>query len=162
MCIRDRAQTVSPEVAAKILMAFNSQPVKNQGLASIDDFVLDRDVALLHLQFQGMGWKLKRIDLRPDLALSGPSGSASPLFFPMVDTYLEQGNALSQKGDWDGAIADFTQILSIDPQSSAAFSARGAARQSKGDLDGAIKDYTQALAIDPQMAAAYELSLIHI
>ena len=153
---QEQAQTVSPEVAAKILLAFNSQPVKNQGLASFGDFVLDRDVVLLHLQFQGMGWKLKRVDLRPDLALSAPSGSAAPLFLPMVDTYLEQGNALSQKGDWDGAIADFTQVLAIDPQSSAAYGDRGAARQSKGDLDGAVKDYTQALAIDPQMAAAYE------
>jgi tetratricopeptide (TPR) repeat protein len=153
---QEQAQTVSSEVAAKILLAFNSQPVKKQGLDSFDDFVVDRDVALLHLQFQGMGWKLERVDLQPGLALSAPSGAAAPLVLPMADTYLEQGVALSQKGDWDGAIADFTHVLAIDPQSSAAYSDRGAARQSKGDLDGAIKDYTQALAIDPQMTAAYE------
>jgi tetratricopeptide (TPR) repeat protein len=142
-----QAETMSPEVAAKILTAFNSQQIGNhRGLASFGDFVLDKEAVRLHLQFQGMGWKMKRVDLRPDL----------PVLSPMVDTYLELGNADAKTSDWDRAIADFTRVLALDPRSSAAYSGRGTARQSKGDLDGAIKDYTQALAIDPQMAAAYE------
>jgi len=141
----DSAQTILPDVAAKTLLAFNGQPVKNKGLSSLGDFVLDMDTAILHLQFQGLGWKLKRIDLRPDLELKSP----------VVDTYLEQGSAKSAKGDWNGAIADFTQVLAIDPGSSIAYNDRASARQSKGDLDGAIKDYSQALVLDPQMAAAY-------
>jgi len=148
----DQARVISPDVAATLLLAFSSQPVRNQGLTSLDDFVLDREAALLHLQFQGLGWKLKRADLR----LPAQRGTASPLLSPVVDTYLERGNAESKKGDWNGAIADFTQVLAIDPQSSVAYNNRGAVRQSKGDLDGALKDYTQALAIDPQMAAAYD------
>jgi tetratricopeptide (TPR) repeat protein len=152
----EQAPTISSGVAAKILLAFNSQPIRNQGLASLDDFVLDCDAAMLHLQFQGMGWKLKRVDLRPDLGLPGPSGSAAPLLSPVVDTYLERGNAKSKNGDWNGAVADFTRVLAIDPQSSVAYNDRGTARQSKGDLDGAIKDYTQALTIAPQMAAAFD------
>jgi tetratricopeptide (TPR) repeat protein len=148
----DRAQAISPEEAAKILLAFTSQSINNQGLTSLDDFVLDWNAAMLHLQFQGMGWKLKRADLR----LPAQPGSASPLLIPVVDTYLERGGAKSKKGDRNGAIADFTQVLAIDPQSSVAYNARGAVRQSKGDLDGALKDYTHALAIDPQMAAAYD------
>ncbi len=149
-------ETMSPEVAAKILLAFNSLPVKNQGLASLGDFVLDRDAVMLHLRLVGMGWRLEQVDLRPNLGLPTASGSAAPLLFPMADTYMGQGNARSQKGDWDRAIADFTQVLAIEPQSTAAYSARGGARLSKGDLDGAVKDYTQALALNPQMAAAYE------
>jgi tetratricopeptide (TPR) repeat protein len=147
----DLTQTISPEVAATLLLSFNSEPVGSQGLASLDDFVLDRDAALLHLQFQVLGWKLKRVDLRLPLQ----PGSTPPVLSPVVDTYLKRGNAQSKTGDWNGAIADFTQVLAIDPQSSIAFNARGAARRSKGDLDGAIMDYTQALAVDPQMADAY-------
>lgn len=151
----DQSQLVSPEVAAKILLGFNSLPVTNEGLVSPGDFVLDRDVVMLHLRIQWTGWKLTRVDLRPDLGSPVPSGSAAPLLSPVVDTYLERGAAKSIKGDWDGAIADFTQVLAIDPHSSVAYEDRGATRQSKGDPDGAIKDYTQALAIDPHMASAY-------
>jgi tetratricopeptide (TPR) repeat protein len=148
----DQSQLISPDVAAKLLLTFSNQPVRNQGLVSLGDFVLDRDAALLHLQYWGLGWKLKQADLR----LPAQPGAASTLLAPVIDTYLERGDAKAKKGDWNGAIADFTQVLAIDPQSSIAYNDRGAVRQSKGDLDGALKDYTQALAIDPQMAAAYD------
>jgi tetratricopeptide (TPR) repeat protein len=149
------AQTISPDTAAKILIAFNSLPVRNQGPASLGDFVLDWDKAMLRLQFQGMGWTLKRIDLRPDLGLRTSSGAAAPLLGPVVDTYLERGDAESKKANWNGAIDEYTQVLAIDPRSSIAYNGRAAAWESKGDVDKAIKDYTQALAIDSQMAAAY-------
>jgi tetratricopeptide (TPR) repeat protein len=153
----DQGPTISPAVAANLLLAFNShgQPARSQGLASIGDFVLDWDIALLHLRFQVLGWKLNHIDLRPDLPVQGVSDATVPLLSPVVDTYLESGNAKMKKSDWNGAIADFTQVLAIDPQSSVAYNDRAGARQSKNDLDGAIKDYTQALTIDPQMATAY-------
>jgi len=151
----DQSQLISSEEAAKILLTFTGQPVNNQGLASLDDFVLDWNAAMLHLQFQGLGWKLKRVVLRPDLGLPASPGTAAPLISPVVDTYLEWGSAKSKNGDWNGAIAAFTQVLAIDPHSSVAYNDRGAARESKGDLDGAIKDFTQALTLDPQMAAAY-------
>ncbi len=150
----DLNQVISPDVAGKILLAITGQPVRNQGLSSFNDFVLQMDAAWLHLQFGGIGWKLKRVDLQPALLATG-AAAASPLVAPVVDTYLERGNNKVKNNDWNGALADFTQILAIDPQSSAAYNDRGTARQFKGDLDGAIKDYSHALAIDPQMAAAY-------
>jgi tetratricopeptide (TPR) repeat protein len=151
----DPAQLISSDVAAKILLAFNTQPVNNEGLASVGDFVIDHGTAMLHLKFTGFGWKLKRVDLGPDLAARGSSRAAAPVLSPVLDTYLERGTAKFQNGDPKGAITDLTQVLSIDPQSSAAYNERGAVRESTGDSDGAIKDFTQALAIDPQMAAAY-------
>ena len=134
--------------------------MKSQRLVSAGDFTVDIDTALLHLQFGGLEWKLKRIDLRPDLLASatsaGAGNSISPLLSPVVDTYLERGEAQGEKGDWKGAIAEYTQVLAIDPKSSAAYAARGSARQSQNDLDGAIADYTQAMTIDSaQMAVAY-------
>jgi tetratricopeptide (TPR) repeat protein len=148
--------TVSTDMAAAILEAFNSQPVKKQGLASFSDFVVETDATMLHLQFHGLGWKLNRIDLRPGLPLPGAGGNSSPsLISPVVDTYEERGEAELQKGNWDGAIAEFTQILAIDPQSSKAYCNRALARQSKGDVEGALADYTQAIKIDPKLATAY-------
>ena len=151
----DAGSTISPDAAAKILAAVTPQPGDNEGLASVGDFVIDRGTAVLHLKFTGFGWKLKRVELRPDLAAPTSDGSAAPLVAPVVDTYLDQGRAMAKNGDNAAAIAAFTQALAIDPKSSLAYNERAGARQAKGDLDGAISDYTQALAIDPQMAAAY-------
>jgi tetratricopeptide (TPR) repeat protein len=147
--------TIAAGEATRLLLAFSSLPAKSQGLSALNDFVMDWDPARLHLQFQGLGWKLTRIELRPELALPSSPGSASALVSPVVETYLEWGDAKSKDGNWDAAIADYTQVLGIDPKSSAAYNQRGAARQAKGDLDGAMKDYTQALALNPQLATAY-------
>jgi tetratricopeptide (TPR) repeat protein len=151
----DQSRLISPDAAAKILTAFNAQPVDNEGLASFGDFVIDRGAAMLHLRLTGLGWKLKRVDLRPDLATRAADGSSAPLLAPVLDTYLDRGRAKAKNGDAKGAIADFSQVISIDPRSSTAYNERATVRASTGDPDGAIKDFTQALAIDPLMAAAY-------
>ena len=146
--------SISTDAAAKILLGVNAAPVDNEGMAALGDFVIDRGAAQLHLKFNGVGWKLVHVDLRPDLATPGPN-SAAPIVAPVVDTYLDQGRVKARSGDSKGAVADFTQALAIDPKSSAAYNERATIREEKGDLDGAIADYTQALAVDPQMAAAY-------
>jgi tetratricopeptide (TPR) repeat protein len=145
--------TISPATASKILLEFNNLPVKSEGFSGINDFVVDLDAAILHFQLDGFGWKLKSIDLPPAPPASG--SSISPVLSPILDTYLEQGSALSQKGDWQGAIDQFSQVLAINPKSSEAYEGRGAARQAKGDLDGAVADYNQALTLDPKMATVY-------
>ena len=151
----DLAKTISPDVAANLLQTFNSQPVRNEGLSSPTDFVMQTDVAMLHLQFAGMGWKLKRIELRPDLRTPASASAPSPLVSPVINTFLDRGSERVKKNDWAGAISDYSQVLALDPGSGIAYTARAGARQSKGDLDGAIKDYTQAIALNPQMADAY-------
>jgi tetratricopeptide (TPR) repeat protein len=151
----DQAHLVSPSVASKILLGLNNEPVVGEGLASVGDFVSNRDAAMLHLQFQGLGWKLKRIDLPPGLTSRTLAGGTPALLSPVVDTFLERGMAQAKDSHWKAAISDFTQVLAIDPQCSNAFNDRGMARQSSNDVDGAIKDFTQALTIDPQMATAY-------
>ena len=149
-----KPEVISPGEAARILLATSTQPVDNEGLASLSDFVMDRGAAMLHLKLSGGAWKVKQVELRPDLASPGPSGSAAPLVSPVVETILEQGRqAAARHGKT--AVADFTLALAIDPKSSDALNERATVRQQLGDLDGAIGDYTQALAIDPQMAPAY-------
>ena len=69
--------------------------------------------------------------------------------------YVERGNALANKGDYDKAIADYNQALTINPNDADSYYNRGIARYSKGDYDKAIADYTEALAINPKYANAY-------
>jgi membrane associated rhomboid family serine protease len=47
----------------------------------------------------------------------------------------------ANKGNIDGAIADYDRAIQFDPKLSGAYSMRGAAKAQKGDIDGAIADY---------------------
>jgi tetratricopeptide (TPR) repeat protein len=69
--------------------------------------------------------------------------------------YYQSGLARKAKGDLDGAIADYSKAIEINPRYAEAFVNRGVARKAKGDLSGAIADYDKALALDPGLKEAY-------
>ncbi|MEK6551225.1 MAG: tetratricopeptide repeat protein [Pseudomonadota bacterium] len=69
--------------------------------------------------------------------------------------YVNRGDGKQGKGDLDGAIADYTRALEIDPRHVGAYINRGIAKRAKGDLDGAMADYNRALEIDPRHVGAY-------
>jgi tetratricopeptide (TPR) repeat protein len=58
--------------------------------------------------------------------------------------YYNRGNAEKAKGDLDGAIADYTRAIELDPRSADAYFNRGNAKKAKGDLDGATADYNRS------------------
>lgn len=64
-----------------------------------------------------------------------------------AEELVRTGNERRERGDLDGAIADFTRALELDPRHLEALFFRGNARLAKRDLDGAILDYDAALAI---------------
>ena len=68
---------------------------------------------------------------------------------------LNKGNTSINKGDYDSAITDFTQLIKINPNSAGAYYGRGYAYHKKKDYDRAISDYTQAIKIYPGGANAY-------
>ena len=61
----------------------------------------------------------------------------------------------AKRGDLDGAIADYSQAIALDPKYAGAYCVRGMAKGQKGDLDGAITDFSHAIDINPEYAAAY-------
>jgi lipoprotein NlpI len=84
--------------------------------------------------------------------------AASPRFPADVTgahTYYNRGIADQNKGDYDGAIADFNQAIALDPKIVVAYNSRGIAYKAKGDLDNAIADFDQAIAINPKYMAPY-------
>ena len=68
--------------------------------------------------------------------------------------YVSSGDAYYAKGDYDRAIADYTQALRLDPDA-VRYTNRGNAYRNKGDNDRAIADYNDALRLDPNYARAY-------
>src|SRR5262249_32631771 len=69
--------------------------------------------------------------------------------------YANRGFAKKDKGDLDGAIADYKRATDVSPKNAFAYDYSGLARKDKGDLDGAIADYNRALELDPKYAHAY-------
>jgi tetratricopeptide (TPR) repeat protein len=63
--------------------------------------------------------------------------------------YSNRGLGYHRKGDYDRAVADFDQAISLDPKAGEAYHRRGDTRFNKGEYDRAIADYDQAIALDP-------------
>jgi tetratricopeptide (TPR) repeat protein len=76
----------------------------------------------------------------------GPESARAPAYF-------SRGNAWMLKGDNDRAIADYTEVIRLDPKKAGAFNNRGNAWSFKGDNDRAIADYTEAIGLDPNAEA---------
>ena len=72
-----------------------------------------------------------------------------------AEDFVDRGVAKGKKGDLDGAIADCTKAIELNPKSAVAYSIRGLAKGKKGDLDGAMADCNQAIELDPKCADAY-------
>jgi tetratricopeptide (TPR) repeat protein/predicted Ser/Thr protein kinase len=73
-----------------------------------------------------------------------------------VEDLMNRGLARTQKGDFDGAIEDYTRAIALDGKSATAFNNRGNARLCKRDVDGAIDDFTRAVEVAPRHSAAWD------
>ena len=66
--------------------------------------------------------------------------------------FFDRGNAYSDKGDNDRAIADYSEAIRLDPKHSPRpTQRRGLAYRDKGDYDRAIADYNEAIRLDPKL-----------
>ena len=68
---------------------------------------------------------------------------------------MDRGLERQSKGDIEGAIEDFSKVISMKPQAlilAAAYNNRANARASKNDVDGAVSDYSSAIQVLPSDA----------
>jgi tetratricopeptide (TPR) repeat protein len=82
----------------------------------------------------------------------GETGSTAP---KTAGAFFDRAMLSKNQGEYDNAIADYTEALRLDPDFTAAYNNRGNAYDDKGMYDRAIEDYNKALRIDPNYAAAY-------
>jgi lipoprotein NlpI len=68
----------------------------------------------------------------------------------LARTFSNRGGLWTAKGDYDRAIADFSEMIRLSPQEPAGFNNRGTAWRAKGDYDRAITDYNEAIRLNPQ------------
>ena len=69
--------------------------------------------------------------------------------------FYNRGNAFRARGDYDRAIADYTNAAEINPKDANPFYARGDAYDRIGVFDRAIADYTKAIELNPKDGDAY-------
>ncbi len=69
--------------------------------------------------------------------------------------YVMRGTAQAQLRDNLGAIADYTQAISINPRLVLAYNNRGNLRQHIQDWNGALADFSKVLEINPHSAIAH-------
>ena len=79
----------------------------------------------------------------------------TPVAEPEWEVYNRLGVAKLVNSDSDGAIADFSKALELNPNYILAYVNRGNAKVGKSDWDGAIVDFSKAIELDPKYAIAY-------
>jgi tetratricopeptide (TPR) repeat protein len=91
------------------------------------------------------------------LALSCMLGALFALALPIAafgqttaEDFSSRGRVKEVKGDLDGAIADYSRSIELNPQNANAYNSRGLAKQAKGDLDGAIADFNRVIELAPR------------
>src|SRR5580692_3660685 len=70
----------------------------------------------------------------------------------LVQALMARAIAFMTKGDYDRAIQDYDQVLSLDPKNGLAFNNRGFAYWRIGDFDRAIGDYENSIGLNPDAA----------
>jgi tetratricopeptide (TPR) repeat protein len=77
--------------------------------------------------------------------------SAKSYYFRGLARYYQymSGSEWIRQEDLDGAIADFTQALQLDPSDAIARWMRAVVRETSGDRDGAVSDLIEASRLDP-------------
>jgi tetratricopeptide (TPR) repeat protein len=107
---------------------------------------------------------LKRAgELDPEL-MSKESGAASPgpsspdsglPNLKQAERYYDHGLKKQNEGDLDGAIADYSRAIQLNPNYAEAYNNRGHLKGAKGDHDGAIADFDRAIEVDPKHTISY-------
>ncbi|NOK63075.1 MAG: hypothetical protein GFH27_549279n494 [Chloroflexi bacterium AL-W] len=75
-------------------------------------------------------------------------------------TYYERANFLLDQGNNEGAIADYTRAIELDPGNSRAWNNRGLAHANLEQTEQALSDYAKAIEFDPGYIRAYKNRLL--
>ena len=81
--------------------------------------------------------------------------SIKPLVSILAYAYYGRGAAWLGKNEYDKAIADYDDVLRLDPRLAAAYVCRGGVWRVKGDYVRALVEFSQAIRFDAEMASAY-------
>jgi tetratricopeptide (TPR) repeat protein len=73
----------------------------------------------------------------------------------LAEAFNNRGAGYRIKGEYDRAIADYTQAIKLNSKFAAAYNNRGVAYDRKGELDRAMQDFDQAIKLKPSPEAHF-------
>jgi tetratricopeptide (TPR) repeat protein len=91
-------------------------------------------------------------NLQPDIPITIPEVIPNT-----PEEYKNRGNSRYDAGDYQGAVADYTQAIQLNDNDADAYFNRANAKYDLGDKKGAVSDYTIAINLNPKDAEAYFL-----
>jgi tetratricopeptide (TPR) repeat protein len=88
-------------------------------------------------------------------ALLNPKKSTSPNLITTTGELQSQAREKFIKKDFQGAMADYSEVIRLNPKADDAYYNRGLARYEAKDFEGALSDYNVALRLNPNNTFAY-------
>ena len=89
------------------------------------------------------------VGLAPAVGIGAGLLSTRAAFAQSAQDWFDSGVAKFERGDLQGAIADYTKAIEINPSNAGWYFLRGFAKSQLYYYKGAIDDYTKAIEIDP-------------
>ncbi len=93
---------------------------------------------------------------KPKSASESPQNKTKPesiVKLISAEAYNDRGNERAAAGDNQGAIADFTEAIKLQPNYAEAYKNRGGLRWSLGNKQGALADFNQVIQLNPKPEA---------
>jgi len=72
-----------------------------------------------------------------------------------AEKHYNAGVELQEQGRYEEAIAEYDEVIRLNPQLALAYGNRGGAYSDLGQLQRAIQDYDEAISLNPHYAKAY-------
>ena len=97
-------------------------------------------------------------DIHPDIQIAACTRNIQSGRFigrNLAVAFTNRGLAYKRKGQWDRAIADYSEAIRLKFDDAQIFNNRGNAYYHNGQLDRALKDYDDAIRLKPDLAVAF-------
>jgi tetratricopeptide (TPR) repeat protein len=97
-------------------------------------------------------------DTHPDIRIAACTRNIQSGRFDgrnLAVAFTNRGLAYKRKGQWDRAIADYSEAIRLKSDVAQVFNNRGNAYYYKGQWDRAIEDYDDAIRLQPDLAEAF-------